>query len=136
LNSASQLEKKCVWLSTLYWRYSFLKWYTLNLNIKSAIVFINQNILCWKLNDMFLLITNWHWLRGCLGVRLDHTFPNFWFFLLKKLQINICLSVFWSFWCADVKNKKIWKNIILMHFQEKRTLKNNFYHTPKPTCVW
>jgi len=36
---------------------------------------------------------------------------------------------FLLFWCADIKNnlKKL-KIIILMYFQIKNTLKNNYYH--------
>jgi hypothetical protein len=52
---------------------------------------------------------------------------NFFYFFL---QINIFFSVFRLFWCVDVENNflKI-KNIILIYFRVKNTLKNNRNHT-------
>jgi hypothetical protein len=60
------------------------------------------------------------------------------YFLFKKflkillLQIN-SFSVFGSFWCTSIKNKflKI-KNIILMYFRVKNTLKKNFWKCNSP----
>jgi hypothetical protein len=47
------------------------------------------------------------------------------------LKINF-FNVFGSLWCADVKNNFfLKKNIILMHFHAKSTLKRNCYHTLK-----
>jgi len=41
------------------------------------------------------------------------------------------------FWCTNLKNNflKI-KNIILMYFGIKNTLKNNRNYTPKQTLTW
>jgi hypothetical protein len=55
-----------------------------------------------------------------LALRLNHYFTIF--------------CVFLSFWCVDIKNNFfLKKNIILMHFQVKNTLKYNPYHTLKQT---
>jgi len=55
----------------------------------------------------------------------------------KKLFLFYILFYFKLifFLCADIKNnfKKIKKNIILMCFEMKNTLKNNHYHIPKHT---
>ena len=68
---------------------------------------------------------------------------TYMFFILKIFNnkinififlINIFLS-FQIFWCANIKNIffKIKKNIILMYFQVKNTLKRNCNHTLKHT---
>jgi len=56
-----------------------------------------------------------------------HVFKKIKYFLLK-----INFLCFGSFWCTDFKNNlKNKKNIILMHFSTKITLKNNQNYTPK-----
>ena len=66
--------------------------------------------------------------------------------LLKKIEFffyflicfKLIFGIFRSFWCADIKNIFFFKkNIIMMHFRAKNTLKRNCYHTlkhlrPKP----
>jgi len=72
---------------------------------------------------------HWTWYH-MYGVVCNHV-PNSISlnFEIVLLKINF-FNVFGSLWCADVKNK-FQKNIILMHFQAKSTLKRNCYHTLK-----
>jgi uncharacterized membrane protein len=54
--------------------------------------------------------------------------------LKKKIiyfKLIFFLCVFKLFWCADIKNNFFKKYIILMYFQIKNTLKNNYYYTLK-----
>jgi hypothetical protein len=57
--------------------------------------------------------------------------------IFKKFKIlfyffpSICFCVFRLFLCVDVKNNFLNKNIILIHFRIKITLKSKRNHTPK-----
>jgi len=66
--------------------------------------------------------------------RANPHFQKIQFFLLK---INI---FFFMFWIVLMRWTQLWflknkKNIILMHFGMKNTLKSNRNHTPKQSCT-
>jgi hypothetical protein len=70
-----------------------------------------------------------HLIKCLFDIEVKSVFCHNLTFFCLKLNFLVFLDRF------DVliskMNFKKWKNIILMYFQVKKTLKNNLYHTPK-----
>jgi hypothetical protein len=76
----------------------------------------------WQYNILSLFYSVWERSTNCVSQNFKIIFVKKYFFICFK-----------SFWCVDLKNNflKIKKNIILMHFGTKSTLKSNRNHTLK-----